>query len=127
MARKSRPSEEMYMQKVQHASRNSKGSALRDCCYATLFAIMILSGVPAEAQITFSSGSTGADGALHITAVGVTYFDPVALSLPKNTNIFNFTGVTIDKNSTLKFSEGKFHGPVFLLSQGDVNINGTID
>jgi hypothetical protein len=81
-----------------------------------------------EAQpTTFSSGSTGADGALNITAPGVTYFNPTAMNLTKNTNIFNFTTITIAAGSILKFWEGQFHGPVFLLASGAVTINGVID
>ena len=91
-----------------------------------MFAATFIGSIPAEAQITFSSGSTGADGALNITAAGVTYFDPVALHLTANTNIFNFTTITIALGSALVFSELKFHGPVYFLAQGDVNINGYI-
>lgn len=75
----------------------------------------------------FSSGSTGVDGALSITTPGVIYFDPNALNLTKNTNIFNFTTITIAAGSVLKFSEAVFHGPVFFLASGDVTINGVID
>jgi hypothetical protein len=77
---------------------------------------------------TFSSGSTGADGALNITAPGVTYFNPTALSLnPAIPNIYNFTTITIAPGSTLKFTEEVFHGPVFFLASGNVTINGTLD
>ena len=76
----------------------------------------------------FNSGSTGADGALNITAPGVTYFNPPAMNLhPTNPNIFNFTTVTIAAGSTLKFTEEVFHGPVFFLVTGDVVINGILD
>jgi hypothetical protein len=93
-----------------------------------LFAVLLL-GSRSEAQpgTPFISGSTEVDGALNITAPGVTYFDPVAMKLTKNTNIFNFTTITIAAGSTLKFWEGVFHGPVFLLASGDVTINGTLD
>ncbi len=81
-----------------------------------------------EAQQQFNSGSDGTDGALNITAPGVTYLDPVAMKLhPKFGNIFNFTTITIAKGSALKLSELKFHGGVFFLAQGDVVINGAID
>lgn len=77
---------------------------------------------------TFSSGSTGADGALNITAPGVTYFNPAALTLnPVIPNLFNFTTITIAAGSTLKFTEEVFHGPVFFLASGDVVISGTLD
>jgi hypothetical protein len=90
---------------------------------------MLLLCFRSEAQFgtPFSSGSTGVDGALNITAPGVTYFNPAAMNLTQNTNIFNFTTITIAAGSTLKFWEGVFHGPVFLLASGDVNINGVID
>jgi len=81
----------------------------------------------AQPGTTFSSASTGVDGALNITAPGVTYFNPTTLKLTANTNIFNFTTITIAAGSTLKFWEGVFHGPVFLLASGDVTINGVID
>ena len=76
----------------------------------------------------FSSGSTGSDGALTITAPGVTYFNPKTLNLnPTISNIFNFTTITIAAGSTLKLTEEVFHGPVYFLASGDVNIAGIID
>jgi hypothetical protein len=77
---------------------------------------------------TFSSGSTGADGPLNITAPGVTYFNPAALNLhPANPNIFNFTTITIAQGATLVLTEEVFHGPAFFLATGDVVITGTLD
>jgi hypothetical protein len=89
--------------------------------------LLFCSRAEAQPGTTFSSGSTGVDGALNITAPGVSYFNPAAMNLTKNTNVFNFTTITIAAGSTLKFWEGVFHGPVFLLASGDVTINGTID
>jgi hypothetical protein len=89
--------------------------------------LLLCSRSEAQFGTPFSSGSSGVDGALSITAPGVTYFNPAAMGLTKNTNIFNFTTITIATGSTLKFWEGVFHGPVFLLASGDVLINGTID
>ena len=90
---------------------------------------MLLLCFRSEAQLgtPFSSGSTGADGALNITTPGVTYFNPAALKLTTGVNIFNFTTITIAAGSTLKFSESTFHGPVYFLASGDVTINGTLD
>lgn len=77
---------------------------------------------------TFSSGSTGADGALNITAPGVTYFNPTALGLnPAIPNIFNFTTINIASGSILKFTEEVFHGPVYFLASGNVTIAGGMD
>ena len=81
----------------------------------------------AQIQV-FTSGSDGSDGALNITAPGVTYLDPVAMKInPKGDNIFNFTTINIARGSVLKISEVKIHGPVYFLAQGDVTINGAID
>jgi hypothetical protein len=81
----------------------------------------------ARAQ-SFSSGSTGADGALTITAPGVTVFDPTKYA-PRSANIYNFTTITIADGATLKLSGTNLHGPVYFLASGDVNLNGsgTID
>ena len=76
----------------------------------------------------FNSGSDGSDGALNITAPGVTYLDPVAMKInPKGDNIFNFTTINIALGSILKISEVKVHGPVYFLASGDVTIAGVID
>src|SRR6266446_6966461 len=89
--------------------------------------LVCLSGGKAQAQ-SFSSGSTGHEGALNITAPGVTYFDPVAMNLnPVVTGVFNFTTINVASGSTLKFSETKYHGPVYFLASGDVTISGTLD
>jgi hypothetical protein len=92
-----------------------------------LVALTHSSRVGAQAQ-KFNSGSTGSDGALSITAPGVTYLDPKAMMInPQGDNIFNFTTITIASGSILKISESRLHGPVYFLAQGDVTINGVID
>ena len=90
---------------------------------------MFVTSTPIGAQPqSFSSGSTGADGALNINAPGVTYLDPKVMKInAAGDNIFNFTTITIASGSTLKISESRVHGPVCFLAQGDVTINGTID
>jgi hypothetical protein len=95
----------------------------------SLFLIGVATTNRLGAQIqVFTSGSDGSDGALNITAPGVTYFDPVALKInPKGDNIFNFTTINIAANSILKISEVKVHGPVYFLASGDVTIAGVID
>src|SRR5437870_506333 len=76
--------------------------------------LVYLSGGESQAQNPpFSSGSTGHEGALNITAPGVTYFDPdpVAMNLnPMIPGIFNFTTINVASGSTLKFTESKYHG-----------------
>ena len=79
---------------------------------------------------TFSSGSTGADGALTYTTPGIYVFDPTKFTPPLNPagdNIFNFTTITIPFGVTVKLTSKVFTGPVYWLATGDVNINGTID
>lgn len=100
---------------------------------AAFLAVLFLAGLVTSSRVgaqfqQFSSGSTGADGALNITAPGVTYLDPKAMNInAKGDNIFNFTTINIASGSTLKISELKVHGPVYFLAQGDVVINGFID
>jgi hypothetical protein len=79
---------------------------------------------------TFSSGSTGADGPLNITAQGVTNFDPrtVNPTLHADGNlIYNFTTINIAAGSTLRLSGNLITGPIFFLASGAVQIAGTID
>jgi len=67
----------------------------------------------------FDSGSTGADGPLHVT-------NNLTLPLPPN-GVFNFTTIEVDSSATLRFSRNEFNTPVFLLATGNVTINGSID
>src|SRR6185437_11241603 len=94
-----------------------------------LLLIGLAASLHVGAQVrTFKSNSSGVDGALNITAPGVTYLDPKAMHLnAAGDNIFNFTTITIAAGSTLKLSEVKLHGPVYFLAQGDVVISGIID
>src|SRR5208283_1903006 len=73
----------------------------------------------ASAQ-TFSSGSTGADGALVLTAGDQT------VSLP-DSGILNYTTVNIPSGRRLTFTPNLQNTPVVMLAQGDVSVAGTID
>lgn len=94
-----------------------------------LLLIGLTTSLHVGAQIQqFSSGSTGNDGALNITAPGVTYLDAKAMNIdPAGDNIFNFTTINVASGSILRISEVKVHGPVYFLATGDVVINGVID
>ena len=86
-----------------------------------LLAALVLCGAGlggAFAQ-SFTSGSTGADGALNVTS-------NTTLALPAN-GIFNFTTVTISQSYTLTFTKNLLNTPVYILALGDVVINGTIN
>src|SRR5437016_1988290 len=91
---------------------------------AAFLGVLFLAGLTISIRVgaqvqQFSSGSTGADGQLNITAPGVTYLDPVALNInPARDNIFNFTTINIAAGSTLRISEVKVHGPVYFLATG---------
>jgi hypothetical protein len=79
---------------------------------------------------TFSSGSTGADGALNYLTPGTYNFDPNSFNPPLNPagdNVFNFTTINIAAGVTVKLSSKTLSGPVYWLAQGPVTINGTLN
>lgn len=69
---------------------------------------------------TFSSGSTGADGALDLT-----YGGDRVVQLPPS-GILNYTTINIPEGYTLTFTKNFQNTPVIMLAQGTVNIGGTI-
>jgi len=84
--------------------------------------------VPAFAQ-TFSSTSTGTDGALNLTTPGTIVFTPSSFTPaldPDGDHIFNFTTINIAAGVTVQLSGSVLKGPVYWLAQGAVTINGTI-
>ena len=83
-----------------------------------LVGLAALAGAPAHAQ-TFSSGSTGADGAFSPTTT-------TTLALPPS-GVFNYTTVTIPAGVTVRYTRNAANTPVTILAQGDVTIAGTID
>ncbi|MFY9553476.1 MAG: hypothetical protein WAV20_05340 [Blastocatellia bacterium] len=89
---------------------------------ATLVALIIISAniaVPARAQTTFNSGSTGADGAFAPTA-------SQEVQIPES-GFFNFTTVNIPRGVTITFRRNSKNTPVTLLATGNVTIAGTVD
>ncbi len=73
---------------------------------------------------SFPSGSTGADGALNITAPGVTTFKTKPMG---GGNVYNFTTINVAQGSTLRLSGSVFPLPLYFLATGAVTIAGTID
>ena len=71
---------------------------------------------PALAQ-TFSSGSSGADGAFTPTT-------NTTLTLPAN-GVFNFTTISIPSGVIVRFTRNAANTPVTLLSTASVTIAGT--
>jgi len=77
---------------------------------------LILSATVVQAQ-TFSSGSTGADGAATCSSQGVNWQVP-------DSGVFNFTTVEIT-SCTVNFTPNHRNTPVVILAQGDVVIGGS--
>jgi hypothetical protein len=69
---------------------------------------------------TFSSGSSGADGALDLSSAD----QEIQL---RDSGILNFTTVNIPLGRTLRFKRNLRNTPVIMLVQGNVNIAGIID
>ncbi|MCC7376208.1 MAG: hypothetical protein IT581_16235 [Verrucomicrobiales bacterium] len=69
---------------------------------------------------SFDAGSTGALGALNVTDADVT------VDLPPDGRL-NYTAVNVEAGRTLRFRRNALNTPVYLLAQGVVTINGTID
>jgi hypothetical protein len=88
----------------------------------------LTTGLPVFGQ-SFSSTSTGSDGALNLTTPGVVVFDPSAFTPaldPDGDNIYHFTTINIAAGVTVQLSSQVLNGPVYWLAQGDVTINGAI-
>jgi len=84
-----------------------------------LVTISLAIPIPTSGQ-TFSSGSTGADGALDLTSGSQT------IQVPPS-GVFNYTTVNIPVGTTLTFQNNLSNTPVIMLAQGAVNIAGTIN
>lgn len=97
-------------------------------------ALFCMSSASAQQSETFTSGSTGADGALDYSIIlpkgGTVLFDPTKFNPPLDPagdNVFNFTTINIPANVTVRLSGRILKGPVYWLASGDVTINGTIN
>jgi hypothetical protein len=71
------------------------------------------------AHAAFSSGSTGADGALNPST-------NTTLQVPPS-GVFNFTTINIPSGVTVTFTPNASNSPVTILTTGDVSISGIID
>jgi hypothetical protein len=79
---------------------------------------------------TFSSGSTGSDGALNLTTPGVINFEPKSFNPPldpSGDNVFNFTTIHIASGVVLELSGRRFTTPIYFLATGAVTIDGGIN
>jgi len=69
---------------------------------------------------TFSSGSTGVDGALDLTS------GDMVVQLPES-GILNYTTINVPAGRTLMFKPNTLNTPVVLRAQGSVTVAGRID
>src|ERR1700740_504727 len=72
----------------------------------------------------FSSGSTGADGALDLSTM--TCPSNVCKIQMPDSGIFNFTTVSVPAGKILAFKPNARNTPVILLAQGTVTIDGQV-
>ncbi len=86
-------------------------------------AIVSLAATPVAAG-SFSSGSTGADGAFNPTCTPTPCAVPVVVPA---SGVFNFTTVNIPVDVTVTPARNSSNTPVTILATGDVTIAGTID
>jgi hypothetical protein len=90
--------------------------------FACLISVILYLVLGANAQ-SFSSGSTGADGALDLAILSCTLCE---IQLPES-GVLNYTTVTIPAGKVLKFKRNLRNTPVYLLAAGQVTIGGRID
>jgi len=87
-------------------------------CIAAISLLFLLVWTHPSSAQTFSSGSTGADGAFAPSA-------NTTLALPAD-GVFNFTTVTIPAGVTVTFTPNAANTPVTILATGDITIGGTL-
>lgn len=95
-----------------------KSKQRKTCFFVSLIAIVFLYPSSSFAQ-TFTSGSTGGDGAFAPSS-------DINLVLPPD-GVFHYTTVNIPAGVTVTYSHNSANTPVTILATGDVNIEGTID
>lgn len=86
---------------------------------AALAALATLLGVAGASAAPFNSGSTGAYGAINITA-------NTTLPMPAD-GVFHCTTINVGSGFTLTFTKNPLNTPVYLLATGAVTISGTIN
>lgn len=91
----------------------------RDWRWLAMCLLLGLTAHTAQAQGTFNSGSTGADGAFNPTQSQM-------VQLPES-GVFNYTTVNIPAGVTITYKRNSRNTPVTILASGNVTIAGTID
>lgn len=91
---------------------------LRTC--SAVVATLLLAWAHATSAQTFSSGSTGADGAFAPSAGGTTTV------VVRPGGVYHYTTVNIPSNVTVRYVRGADNSPVVILASGNVTITGDI-
>lgn len=117
-----RPIHTLPTRRLESASKDFT-RPIADCAKAAalLAAACVLMALPAAGQ-SFSSGSTGADGALDLGALSC---NDCTIQLPPS-GVFNYTTINIPSGKNLFFIKNLRNTPVIMLATGTVRIAGTI-
>ena len=86
---------------------------------ALVLSCLLFAAATAQAQNSFNSGSTGADGAFAPTT-------SQSIAVPAG-GVFNFTTVNIPSGVTITFTRNATNTPLTILASGDVVIAGNIN
>jgi hypothetical protein len=119
------------MESDMNTNRNFKPTP-RFARLASLLVTLCLGfATAASAQVSFSSGSNGSDGAFDLTGTAsgttVTFLPSNFPGNQHSLGIYNFTHITIPSGVTVRLSSLNLSGPVYWLSTGAVSISGTVD
>lgn len=103
---------------------NTVHLASRLALLAIAGAVSFIGGTGTAVGQTFSSGSTGADGAYAPTCAPTPCTVTETLS---PTGVYNYTTVSIPTGVTVRWTPNAANTPVTLLATGDVTIDGTLN
>ena len=88
--------------------------------WAWITMVVAVTSLPALGQDRFDAGSDGSYGAINVTE------GEVALDIPVD-GVFHCTTINVATDATLRFNRNANNTPVYLLANGDITIDGTLD
>ncbi|HVF57122.1 MAG TPA: hypothetical protein VM934_13285 [Pyrinomonadaceae bacterium] len=104
---------------VEALRRHLSEAGRRAAALAFILFLACAATVTTNAQNTFTSGSTGADGAFAPTA-------NQTIVVPES-GVFNYTTYNIPSNVTITYARNNSNKPLTILTTGDVTIAGAIN
>jgi len=108
-----------------------KGASMKNRMNWKVWLVLAIASCSWGQAQSFSSGSTGSDGALNFSSPGTYDFDPTTYNPPlnpKGDNVFHFTTINIAFGVTLRLRASKLREQsVVWLATGSVTIAGTLD